>query len=230
LSGSLEGAGGIGGLLARSSGYSSGNFSTHNYYHADGNGNITYLETSAQGLAASYRYDAFGNLLNSSGSYATANTYRFSSKEWMSAVNGYYYLYRFYIPSLQRWLNQDPIQEWGGINLYEYVGNNPDNLIDSKGLQIMSTSQCHPFLMTHQEFNISYKGTNQILTSPDKNSWNPIYTINTNPYTPVFPSPTQPTNSPPNPTNSPPNPPKNNGSPTNTVPLPVILPFPSPIT
>ena len=65
LSGSLEGAGGIGGLLARSDTYSAGNFTDHNYYHADGNGNITYLETSAQGLAASYRYDAFGNLLNS---------------------------------------------------------------------------------------------------------------------------------------------------------------------
>jgi len=32
LSGTLEGAGGIGGLLARSSVYSSGNWSTHNFY------------------------------------------------------------------------------------------------------------------------------------------------------------------------------------------------------
>jgi hypothetical protein len=63
LSGSMEGAGGwasqalpvrcprgecrfaasSGGLLARSHGYSSGNWSTHNFYHADGNGNVTYL-------------------------------------------------------------------------------------------------------------------------------------------------------------------------------------------
>ena len=43
LSETMEGAGGIGGLLARSSGYSSGNFTTHNYYFADGNGNITYM-------------------------------------------------------------------------------------------------------------------------------------------------------------------------------------------
>src|ERR1019366_1103566 len=46
LSGTLEGAGGIGGLLARSAGYSSGNFSSHAYYHADGNGNNTYPATS----------------------------------------------------------------------------------------------------------------------------------------------------------------------------------------
>ncbi len=53
LSGSLEGAGGIGGLLGRSHGYSGGNWSTHNFYHADGGGNITYLVNSSQGLAAS---------------------------------------------------------------------------------------------------------------------------------------------------------------------------------
>ena len=89
LSGTLAGAGGIGGLLARTDGTGS------TFYHADGNGNITYLETSAQGLGAKYRYDPFGNVTSSSGAYATANTYRFSSKEWVPSVNGYYYLSRF---------------------------------------------------------------------------------------------------------------------------------------
>jgi YD repeat-containing protein len=51
LSRTMKGAGGIGGLLARSDGYSSGNFSDHNFYHADGNGNITYLVNSSQTLA-----------------------------------------------------------------------------------------------------------------------------------------------------------------------------------
>ena len=78
LSGTLEGAGGIGGLLARSDGYSGGNWSTHNYYHADGNGNITYLVDSSQALAASYRYDPFGNTISQGGSLASANVYRFS--------------------------------------------------------------------------------------------------------------------------------------------------------
>ena len=81
LSGSLEGAGGIGGLLARSSGYSSGNWTSHAYYHADGNGNITCLMDTNQSVVASYRYDPFGNTISQSGSLADANVYRFSSKE-----------------------------------------------------------------------------------------------------------------------------------------------------
>jgi len=48
LGGSLEGAGGIAGLLARSHGYSGGSWGTHNYYHADGGANITMLIDGSQ--------------------------------------------------------------------------------------------------------------------------------------------------------------------------------------
>ena len=113
LSGSLEGAGGIGGLLARSSGYSGGNWTTHNFYFADGNGNITYMENSSQSMVASYRYDPFGNTISSSGTLASANVYRFSSKEIHANSGMYYYGFRFYDPNLQRWINRDPIGERG---------------------------------------------------------------------------------------------------------------------
>ncbi len=43
LSGSLQGAGGIGGLLARSEAYNAGYWSTNLVYFADGNGNVTAL-------------------------------------------------------------------------------------------------------------------------------------------------------------------------------------------
>ncbi len=39
----------------------------------------------------------------------------------------------FYDPGTQRWLNRDPIQERGGINLFGYVGNNSIDNIDSNG-------------------------------------------------------------------------------------------------
>jgi YD repeat-containing protein len=79
LSGSLEGAGGIGGLLARSQ--HSTTPTLHSFYHADGNGNITCLISTNQSVVASYRYDPFGTITAQSGSLADANTYRFSTFE-----------------------------------------------------------------------------------------------------------------------------------------------------
>jgi RHS repeat-associated protein len=124
-------------MLARSSGYSSGtgNWSTHYYYYSDGNGNITYLVTSSQGLGASYRYDPFGNTISvSGGSLTNDNVYRFSSKEILVNSGLYYYGYRLYDPSLQRWLNKDPLGERGGFNLYTIVSNDPLQDEDPFGL------------------------------------------------------------------------------------------------
>ncbi len=125
LGGSLEGAGGIGGLLARSHGYSGGSWGTHNYYHADGAGNITMLIDGSQVTVASYRYDPYGNTISSSGGLAGGNVYRFSSKEIHANSGLYYYGYRFYDPNHQRWPNRDPIKERGGINLYRFARNSP---------------------------------------------------------------------------------------------------------
>jgi len=137
LSGSLQGAGGIGGLLARTdnSQLIIGSPSAHAYYHADCNGNITMLINSYQAIVAKYLYDPFGNTLSLSGSLANANTYRFSSKEWNDNAGLYYYLYRYYDPNLQRWPNRDPLGENGGMNLYGFVANAPINKHDSLGLE-----------------------------------------------------------------------------------------------
>ncbi len=131
LSGRLQGAGGIGGLLARTD----DSAQQTAFYHADGNGNVTMLVNSYQAVVAKYLYDAFGNTLSLSGPIAYANRYRFSSKEAHQNSGLEYYLYRYYDPNLQRWPNRDPIGEAGGINLYGFVGNNPVSRIDPYGLQ-----------------------------------------------------------------------------------------------
>ena len=113
-------AGGIGGLLARSRHATSSPYAVNgnSFYHADGNGNVTYLASASGGTDAAYRYDPFGRWLAQTGPYASANGLRFSSKPWV-AHNGsntdglYYYGYRFYDPLTQRWLNRDPIAEDG---------------------------------------------------------------------------------------------------------------------
>ncbi|HEV2393364.1 MAG TPA: RHS repeat-associated core domain-containing protein [Verrucomicrobiae bacterium] len=136
LSGTMEGAGGIGGLLARSDGYTSGNWTNHNYYHADGLGNITYLIDSNQSMTGTYRYDPFSNTLSSSGTLSSANVYRFSSKEIHVNSGFYYFLYRFYVPGLQRWLNRDPIRQRASLNVYAMVYNNTTEYVDPFGLDI----------------------------------------------------------------------------------------------
>jgi len=133
LSGSLEGAGGIGGLLALTDLKSSISNPAHYFYHADGNGNVTMLINSNQLAAAKYLYDPFGNVLSASGPLAELNLYRFSSKEVQGASGLVYYGRRFYDPNLHRWINRDPIEERGGINLYGFVRNSPTHYVDRNG-------------------------------------------------------------------------------------------------
>lgn len=91
---------------------------------------------SSQSMVARYRYDPFGNTISTSGSLATANTYRFSSKEIHVNSGMYYYGYRFYDPNLQRWSNRDPINENGGLNLYRFAANDPLSQADTDGLSL----------------------------------------------------------------------------------------------
>jgi RHS repeat-associated protein len=121
LSGTMQGAGGIGGLLARTD---NTRLLTQNStlasacYHADGNGNVTCLIYTNQFVAAKYLYDPYGNILSMYGPLAAANLYRFSSKEYHPNSGLVYYLYRFYDPNLQRWPNRDPLGEPGFETLH----------------------------------------------------------------------------------------------------------------
>jgi RHS repeat-associated protein len=134
LSGTLQGLGGIGGLLARTENplmLSSQPSTT--FYHVDGNGNITALINPTQLIVAKYSYDAFGEILVKVGPMAHRNAYQFSSKEYDCNSGMNYFLYRFYDPVLQRWINRDSIAERGGVNLYRFVKNNSLSAVDPNG-------------------------------------------------------------------------------------------------
>jgi RHS repeat-associated protein len=89
-----------------------------------------------QFIVAKYLYDPFGNTLSISGPVAALNMYRFASQEYHANSGLILYLRRAYDPNLQRWLNRDPISEFGGANLFGYVGNSPVNYADWLGLEI----------------------------------------------------------------------------------------------
>jgi RHS repeat-associated protein len=93
-------------------------------------------------LVASYRYDPFGRIFYQSGTLASANVYRFSSKAQMPNSGLYYYRFRFYDPLTQRWLNRDPIAERGGVNLYAFAQNDSVNEIDLFGEMPASSDVC----------------------------------------------------------------------------------------
>ena len=132
LSGSMQGAGGVGGLLAVTE--ISATSAPATYYPLfDGNGNITEYIDGAGSVVAQYQYDPFGNTTLTSGTKANDFAYRFSTKPLDFATGLYYYGYRYYTPQTGRWINRDPIEESGGPNLCAMVQNNPVNIVDIDG-------------------------------------------------------------------------------------------------
>ncbi|MGB4091891.1 MAG: RHS repeat-associated core domain-containing protein, partial [Ruminococcus flavefaciens] len=105
LSGTMQGAGGIGGLLAITDASQGSHFCAY-----DGNGNITALVKASDGtVSARYEYGPFGELLRATGPMAKANPFRFSTKYQDDESDLIYYGYRYYSPSTGRWLNPDPL-------------------------------------------------------------------------------------------------------------------------
>ena len=133
LSGTTWGAGGVGGLLMIKDG------SKVYFPGYDGNGNVSALLDSADGsLDAKYEYGAFGEPLRVSGTAIAAdNPFRFSTKYTDVESGLVYYGFRYYSPSLGRFLNRDPLGELGGSNLYGFVENDPVNGWDYLGLDII---------------------------------------------------------------------------------------------
>ena len=120
--------GNIGGILSRSTSAGA------SFYDYDGGGNVTLLTDANGNDVGRYRYDAFGNTLEASGVRASENPYRFSTKEYDGATGLYDFGFRFYSTGLGRWINRDPLEEDGGVNVYGMVGNDPVNLFDAYGL------------------------------------------------------------------------------------------------
>jgi RHS repeat-associated protein len=109
LSGSLQGAGGVDGLIAVKEGSGNAHFAA-----CDGNGNVIALVNATTGTySAQYEYDPFGQTIRATGPMAKLNPYRFSTKYQDEESGLYYYGYRYYNPSTGRWPNRDPLGEPG---------------------------------------------------------------------------------------------------------------------
>jgi len=147
LDGTMQGAGGVGGLLTVEKGDAL-------YLLAyDANGNATeYLSPDGE-VAAHYAYSAFGRQLLAEDDIGF--THRFSTKPYCAKTGLVEFEFRKYLPRDGRWKSRDPLHEdmeteFGSIdvevgvvepaNQYCGLGNNPVRLVDADGL----FAQCVP--------------------------------------------------------------------------------------
>lgn len=135
LSGTLNGAGGIGGLL---------------YVKIDGKiyipiydefGNVCEYRDDQGNMVASLLYNPYGQSLRMRGKRETFLKLRFwyQTKYFDEECGLYNFGYRYYYPALCRWVNRDPLEEEGGVHLYRYVNNSPTIKHDPNGLFPLDT-------------------------------------------------------------------------------------------
>ncbi|MEW6697623.1 MAG: RHS repeat-associated core domain-containing protein [Bacillota bacterium] len=106
------------------------------YYHRNVWGDVT-LRDSTGAVIANYGYDPWGKIISTSGTLASANTYRYRGYRY-DEVTGLYYLgARYYDPLIGRFISRDTMhgfkEDPQSLNLYAYVQNNPIMSIDPDG-------------------------------------------------------------------------------------------------
>ena len=135
LDGTLQGAGGVGGLLAvvRDDGVF---FPTY-----DANGNVSeYVSTNGE-IVAHYDYSPFGEPLVLSGPLVASFSHQFSTKPYCPVTGFSEYQMRKYRPEIGRWMSRDPLAENAAWNIYSFVNNSSVTFFDFLG-DMMSRRTC----------------------------------------------------------------------------------------
>ena len=129
LSGSEQGAGGVGGLVAAKPVGAGVQWPAY-----DGNANVMGMYDAAPtNWVARFEYGPFGEAIRATPRAVTASPFRFSTKYCEPETEMSYYGYRFYVPGTGRWVSRDPIGHRGGQNYYGFVANSPAIAVDSDG-------------------------------------------------------------------------------------------------
>jgi RHS repeat-associated protein len=112
------------------------------FYGYDGTGSVRQLTNSSGAITDTYEYDAFGNLLNKTGT--TPNNYLYRGEQYDSDLGLYYLRARYYSPITGRFMGRDPLnpqlRDANGIptdpaylHKYLYANGDPVSGIDPTG-------------------------------------------------------------------------------------------------
>src|SRR5215467_10947230 len=108
---------------------------TPSFYGYDGHGSVRFLMNLNSSVTDTFKYDAFGNLIASTGS--TPNNYLFGGEQFDPPLGLYQMRARWYLQVAGRFITRDPIdcKKCCGLtwNPYIYVQDNPPNLVDPSG-------------------------------------------------------------------------------------------------
>jgi RHS repeat-associated protein len=110
---------------------------TPSFYEYDGSGSVRQLTNLAANVTVTdtYNYDAFGNLLNSTGT--TPNNYLYRGEQYDKDLGLYYLRARYYNPATDRFLSRDPKEGKPTIprtlHKYLYASADPVNRVDPRG-------------------------------------------------------------------------------------------------
>src|SRR6185312_11530386 len=109
---------------------------TTSFYGYDGHGSVRFLTSSTGAITDTYDYDAFGNVISSTGS--TPNNYLFASEQFDAALGVYYNRARYYDQRQGRFWSMDtqdatPVDSMS-LHRYLYADADPVDNIDPLGL------------------------------------------------------------------------------------------------
>ena len=104
---------------------------TNLFYVRDHLGSARELTDSSAAVRAEYAYAPYGSMAKLNGNLEANFGFTGHFRHLPSGLDLTFY--RAYDAGKARWLSRDPIAEQAGDNLYDYVLNDPVNLIDFKG-------------------------------------------------------------------------------------------------
>jgi RHS repeat-associated protein len=139
------------------------------FYTKDHLGSIRELTDSDGSVRARYDYDPFGTTTTVSGDLTL--DFGYTGHYRHAASNLYLAPFRAYDPTIGRWINRDPIAEFGGINLYGYVENSLTSAIAPLGLDAETRTFLFGFSYSYHVDGTPYNPGDDIHEKQHRDDW-----------------------------------------------------------